>query len=80
MSFIMFLIGTHLIIPKVADVTVTFGSLTANVVSCAVHNCLSTSTNTSGSLKNLSFGDQANREFVPPNYSGPDSVHGSGTR
>jgi hypothetical protein len=80
MSFMMFLIVVHLIILKIAGATLTFSTLTANVINCAVNNCLVTRSDSSSSFKNLDITDQSVGEFVPPNYSGPDSTRGSGTR
>ena len=77
-SLLMFFIGVHLIIPEIADARGTFSTLTANVFSAT--DGLTAPKNTSPRLKNISSRDEFNSTFVPPNYSGPDSTHGSGTR
>ncbi len=72
-SLLVFFLGAHLIIPEIAIATGTFNSLTTNVFSAAPNV-------SSQSLKKISFTDESNSKFVPPDYSGPDSTHGSGTR
>ncbi len=77
-SLLMFFIGAHLIIPEIADARGTFSTLTANVFSAT--DGLTAPKDTSPRLKNISPRDELNSTFVPQNYSGPDSTHGSGTR
>jgi hypothetical protein len=64
---LIFCLSASLIIPKVADATGTFQRLSSR------HD---------SQLARYSGQDQKSMQevYVPPNYGGPDSQHGSGTR
>jgi hypothetical protein len=78
MSLIMMAVGAYLIIPKIANAEGTITHLTVPVVSYSQQNKSTTCNKTSQKLKNLKV--ESNIDFVPPNYGGPDSMNGSGTR
>ena len=80
MNLMMFFMVVHLIVPKIADATGTFRTLKNNVFCVDPEKCSINPGKTSQSLKTIGFKAQSNIDFVPPNYSGPDSMHGSGTR
>ncbi|QLE54546.1 hypothetical protein [Nostoc sp. TCL26-01] len=69
-SVLIFCLTASLIIPKVADATGTFRRLSAS--NFGNENLLVRSSD------EYSQGSQGT--YVPPNYGGPDSQHGSGTR
>jgi hypothetical protein len=72
-KFIIFCIGAYILIPKIAAstgmVTIasanTFGTTSSNIIAPKVND---------QKLKNIKD------IYIPPNYGGPDSQHGSGTR
>ena len=70
-SVVIFCISAYLIIPKIADAAGTFKTATANGLSDTINNNLSIP-----SVKSQVLQDT----YIPPNYGGPDSQHGSGTR
>ncbi|BAT55803.1 hypothetical protein NOS3756_47960 [Nostoc sp. NIES-3756] len=64
---LIFCITASLIIPKVADAT---GNLESSL-----------SSDVSGDRISINKPEQSTQDlYVPPNYGGPDSQHGSGTR
>ncbi|MBE9005671.1 hypothetical protein IQ259_11590 [Fortiea sp. LEGE XX443] len=64
-------VSACLVIPKIADATGRVSSLVAKDLSHTNSNSLTSSKVNSQALKNV---------YIPPNYGGPDSQHGSGTR
>ncbi len=67
----IFCISAYITLPKIADATGNFSTLTADIL------------NTSGSDRSThsSIDSQDSPDtFIPPNHGGPDSLHGSGTR
>ncbi|MBD2343076.1 hypothetical protein [Anabaena subtropica] len=69
-SVVIFCISASLIIPKVADAT---GNLNRS-------SSASNSRDDKQIIKNFEQNPQDEEAYVPPNYGGPDSQHGSGTR
>jgi len=70
-SAMMLCISAYIIIPKIADATENFNTLSADIL------------NTTGSDRSTRFSvdSQGSHDpFIPPNHGGPDSLHGSGTR
>ncbi|MBN3908437.1 MAG: hypothetical protein HWQ35_18410 [Nostoc sp. NMS1] len=70
-KIIIFCISAYILIPKVAACTSLFGTASANAVSTPSSNTLIARKVNSQNLKDT---------YIPPNYGGPDSQHGSGTR
>jgi hypothetical protein len=66
-KFVMFCITAYILIPKLADYTGAFSTASAKSLSTN-----SSEVNSQG-LKNKNV-------YIPPNYGGPDSLYGSGTR
>lgn len=68
---ILFLVSAYMLVPKIAEVSRTFSTFMANTFSATTGN------------NSLDI-DAANADgvdrYIPPNYGGPDSQHGSGTR
>jgi hypothetical protein len=67
----IFCIIAYILIPKFADCTSLFGTASANTVRTTSSNTLMARKVNSENLKDT---------YIPPNYGGPDSQHGSGTR
>jgi hypothetical protein len=63
-------ISAYVLLLKVADCTSIFSTASAN----------SLSTTSSTSLIARKVNSQNLKDYIPPNYGGPDSEHGSGTR
>jgi hypothetical protein len=76
----MFFIGVSLIVPKIADAAGTFSNLTSNRFSVSGSNTLTGLKVDSQGLQNRSLSVQSDGDYEPPNFGGPDSQHGSGTR
>lgn len=73
-SAILFFVGAHLFVPKIADAAAKFNQpvvLTKSSVSVAVNEF---------SPNTVKVAQDSKSEYEPPNYGGPDSDHGSGTR
>ncbi|MCW5314812.1 hypothetical protein GTQ43_13655 [Nostoc sp. KVJ3] len=68
---IFFCIAAYMVIPKVAACTSMFSTASANTVGATSSNTLIARKVNSQNLKDT---------YIPPNYGGPDSQHGSGTR
>lgn len=77
---IMFFLGAHLIIPKIADAASKSNTLTSKGSSTTVSNSLTTPKVDSQLSKDTSLTNVSNSNYEPPNYGSPDSQHGSGTR
>lgn len=70
---IIFFIGAHFLLPRIADASKSDYAATSN----------STVNNVNYQLKHkqlVPLQRQFQSEFQPPNYGGPDSEYGSGTR
>ncbi|MEH1842243.1 MAG: hypothetical protein V7L20_26800 [Nostoc sp.] len=70
-KFIILSIGTYILIPKIAACTGMLSTASANAFSATSSNTLIARKVNSENLKDI---------YIPPNYGGPDSQHGSGTR
>ncbi|MEH2235939.1 hypothetical protein [Nostoc sp.] len=70
-KFLIFCIGAYILIPKIAASTGMFSTESANAFGATSNNTLITRKVNSQNLKDI---------YIPPNYGGPDSQHGSGTR
>lgn len=70
-KFMIFCIGAYLLIPKIADCTGIFSSASANSFGPTSSNTLIARKVNSQNLQDI---------YIPPNYGGPDSHNGSGTR
>ncbi|WP_256973416.1 hypothetical protein [Nostoc sp. T09] len=69
-SIAIFFISITLIIPKTATTTAALSSVTVN----------SFSTNNESLTTSKANSQNLQKPYTPPNYGGPDSQHGSGTR
>jgi hypothetical protein len=63
-------ISAYILLPKVAACTSIFSIASANTLSAT----------SSTSLIVRKVNSQNLKDYIPPNYGGPDSQHGSGTR
>ncbi|MBW4613083.1 MAG: hypothetical protein KME21_07315 [Desmonostoc vinosum HA7617-LM4] len=70
-SFMVFFVGAYILVPKIGDCTGTSITLTANNYSAVGSNGINAGRVNSHDAKDI---------YIPPNYGGPDSQHGSGTR
>lgn len=73
-SAILFFVGAHLLVPKIADAAAKLNQpvvLTNSLVSVEVNEPASST---------VKVAQDSKSEYEPPNYGGPDSDHGSGTR
>ncbi len=70
-SAVIFCISIYTIMPKIANNPSSFGTLKADILGMTSSDRLTTSSVNSQSAKDI---------YVPPNFGGPDSQHGSGTR
>lgn len=70
-KFIIFCIGAYILVPKIAACTGMVSTASANTFSANSSNTSITRKVNSQNLKDI---------YIPPNYGGPDSQHGSGTR
>ena len=76
-SAILLIIGVHLVIPKISEVTASFTDLAfSNPKAVASKGTTSIKKN----LHKISEHNHQGEEFEPPNYGGPDSERGSGSR
>lgn len=64
-------ISAYILLPKFAACTSLFGTASANTVITTRSNTFIARKVNSPNLKDT---------YIPPNYGGPDSQHGSGTR
>ncbi|MEA5624587.1 hypothetical protein [Nostoc sp. UHCC 0251] len=70
-KFMIFCIGAYILLPKIAASTGMFNIASANTFSATSSSTLIVHKVNSQNLKDI---------YIPPNYGGPDSQHGSGTR
>ncbi len=70
-TFIIFCISAYILIPKIATGTGMFSTTSANAFGATSSNTSIARKVNSENLKDI---------YIPPNYGGPDSQHGSGTR
>ncbi|MEH2255617.1 hypothetical protein [Nostoc sp.] len=67
----IFCIGAYILLPKIAACTGIFSTASANSFGSTSSNTLIARKVNSQNLKDI---------YIPPNYGGPDSHNGSGTR
>ncbi len=67
----VFCLSAYLILPTIADATGNRNIVTFDELNSSGSSQLSTLRMSSEGIKDI---------YVPPNYGGPDSQHGSGTR
>jgi len=70
-TVVIFCVSVGLSMPTIVDATGNFGSLVARGFSVTDNSNLNSSAQESGESEDT---------YIPPNYGGPDSQHGSGTR
>lgn len=70
-KFMIFCIGAYILLPKIATCTGIFSTASANSFGPTSSNTLIARKVNSQNLKDI---------YIPPNYGGPDSHNGSGTR
>ena len=70
-KFIILCISAYILLPKIATYTCIFSSASANTLPTTSSKVLIAPKVNSQNLKDI---------YIPPNYGGPDSQHGSGTR
>ncbi|MBH8564313.1 hypothetical protein I8748_19330 [Nostoc sp. CENA67] len=70
-SAVIICISFYLIAPKIANSRGSVGTLTADILGITASDRSTNSSVTSQDSKDI---------YVAPNYGGPDSQHGSGTR
>lgn len=76
-SAILLVIGVHLVIPKISEVTANFKDFTFSAPKAVASNgAAKVKTNS----QNLDENNDQDEEFQPPNYGYPDSERGSGSR
>lgn len=73
-SVIVFIITAHLIVPKIANATGKMSNFTAHI------RRNSPEEEAKGVESTSMVNEKSNRDFISPNYGGPDNVHGTGTR
>jgi hypothetical protein len=73
-SALLFFVGAHLLVPRIADAAAKL-----NQPTCAAKSSTCVAFNKQTSRK-VQVVQNTEGEFEPPNYGGPDSEHGSGTR
>ncbi|MBN3894020.1 MAG: hypothetical protein HWQ41_01565 [Nostoc sp. NOS(2021)] len=71
-KFMILCIAAYILIPKIAASTDIFSTASANAFGATSSNTLIARKVNSQNLKD--------DIYIPPNYGGPDSHHGSGTR
>lgn len=69
-SIAILVIIFYLVIPKNANTTQAFSAVTVHNLSASSEHVDTPKTNS----------EQLKKAYTPPNYGGPDSQHGSGTR
>lgn len=70
-KFMIFCIGAYILIPKIVGYVGVFSTASASSLNSNGSNTLIARKVNSPDLKDT---------YIPPNYGGPDSQHGSGTR
>ncbi|AVH70522.1 hypothetical protein [Nostoc sp. 'Lobaria pulmonaria (5183) cyanobiont'] len=70
-KFMIFCISAYILLPKIAACTDIFSTASANALGATSSNTLIARKVNSQNLKDI---------YIPPNYGGPDSHNGSGTR
>ncbi|MDF5720531.1 MAG: hypothetical protein PUP91_08600 [Rhizonema sp. PD37] len=78
-SVILFLIGVHLAIPKIAEATKIVSNSTAKSDTKESEN-LTAIKNNYQVLKHNSSNVESENDYEPRNYGSPDSFYGSGIR
>ncbi|MFK0730733.1 MAG: hypothetical protein ACFKPT_11000 [Gloeotrichia echinulata GP01] len=69
-SVVILCVSAYLLLPKITDATAVINTFTANGFS----------TTSNQSLTTPKLNHEGLKVYIPPNYGGPDSQHGSGTR
>ncbi|ARV61706.1 hypothetical protein BZZ01_26545 [Nostocales cyanobacterium HT-58-2] len=73
-TIVIFLLGVYLVTPKIVGIAAAMGYDTT-------HNHGLTNLRLDSQLsKQVISGPKLESDYEPPNYGGPDSQHGSGTR
>ncbi|MEH1829609.1 MAG: hypothetical protein V7L22_30450 [Nostoc sp.] len=70
-KLMIFCIGAYILIPKIAACTGTFSAVNASAFGATSSDTLIARKANSENVKDI---------YIPPNYGGPDSHNGSGTR
>ncbi|QLE42321.1 hypothetical protein FD723_19090 [Nostoc sp. C052] len=70
-KLMIFCIGAYILIPKIAACTGTFSAENASAFGATSSDTLIARKANSENIKDI---------YIPPNYGGPDSHNGSGTR
>ncbi|MEH1944804.1 MAG: hypothetical protein V7L01_31945 [Nostoc sp.] len=70
-KFVILCIAAYILLPKIATSTGMLSSASANAFDATSSNTLIARKVNSQNLQDI---------YIPPNYGGPDSQHGSGTR
>ncbi|RCJ25002.1 hypothetical protein A6S26_17555 [Nostoc sp. ATCC 43529] len=70
-KFMIFCIGAYILIPKIVGYVGVFSAASASSLNSNDSNTLIARKVNSPDFKDT---------YIPPNYGGPDSQHGSGTR
>lgn len=70
-SAVIFCMSVYIVMPKIANTAGSFSASNSNILGITSKVRPATSSSHSQSAKDI---------YVPPNYGGPDSQHGSGTR
>ncbi|MDF5713681.1 MAG: hypothetical protein PUP93_07265 [Rhizonema sp. NSF051] len=78
-SVILFLIGVHLAIPKIAEATKIVSNSTGKSDTEESKNLTGIKNNSQG-LKHTRSNVELENDYEPRNYGGPDSFYGSGIR
>ena len=76
-SVVALIVGLHLTVPKISELTTNFTDLTSSDPRAVAING---ETKIEINSQNLDKNNDLDEEFQPPNYGGPDSERGSGTR
>ncbi|GAB1538488.1 hypothetical protein NUACC21_11500 [Scytonema sp. NUACC21] len=76
-SIILLAVGAYLTVPKIA---VAFTTLNAPGASTTAARSSTNSVSESQTLESAVSSTAVSNNYEPPNYGGPDSQHGSGTR
>lgn len=76
-SVILLIVGVHLVIPRLSEVRVNLPDLTSSISTAVASK---RAANVKNNSQNLDTKKDRDETFEPPNYKGPHSERGSGTR
>jgi hypothetical protein len=80
-SIVVLLIGAHLTIPKIVETAAALNTVSPNRLELSVQNIEDNIASEARILKSNTYKVVADKSsYEPPNYGGPDSQYGSGTR